>query len=172
MAYRNKTYVCFDADTDMKKYEEMIEWKENKQIAFNFHNAHDLNNLRTGSNESTIKTKLRERFKNSKLMIVLVGNHTKHLFKFVRWEIEYALENDIPIIVANLNGKRQMDDGLCPPILKNELALHVCFNQEVLNRCMNFWGDRHSDIRLDDKKNKTKAGAHVLKEHVYQELGL
>lgn len=30
MAYRNKTYVCFDADTDMKKYVDMIEWKEDK----------------------------------------------------------------------------------------------------------------------------------------------
>lgn len=59
-------------------------------------------------------------------MIVLVGNNTANLYKYVRWKIEYALEKDIPIIVANLNGKRDTDADLCPPIIRNELALYVC----------------------------------------------
>ena len=60
MAYRNKTYVCFDADNDILYYNLMKAWKENENIAFNFHNAHEINNLRDGSSEETIKRKYRK----------------------------------------------------------------------------------------------------------------
>ena len=32
MAYKNKTYVCFDADNDIKYYNLMKAWKENETI--------------------------------------------------------------------------------------------------------------------------------------------
>ena len=77
MAYANKTYVCFDADTDILYYRLMTAWKENDKIEFNFHNAHEINNLRDGSSEATIKAKLRERLKNTKVLVVLIGENTK-----------------------------------------------------------------------------------------------
>jgi len=55
MSYRNKTYVAFDADTDIQYYRIMTAWKENEKIDFDFHNAHDLNNLMKTSSEDTIK---------------------------------------------------------------------------------------------------------------------
>lgn len=119
MSYRNKTYIVFDADNDMAFYKEMVAWKNDQNIDFNFHNAHDLNNLRDGSQEETIKRKLKERLNNTKQMIVLVGDSTKYLYKFVRWEIEVAIELDIPIIAVNLNGHNSAHSGT-PPILKNE----------------------------------------------------
>jgi hypothetical protein len=42
MAYRNKTYVIFDADNDMWAYGYMKGWKSNENLDFNFHDAHDL----------------------------------------------------------------------------------------------------------------------------------
>ncbi len=116
MAYRNKTYVCFDADNDIRYYRLMTAWKENDRIAFDFHNAHEINNLRDGSSEETIKRKLRERLQNTKVLVVLIGEQTKSLYKYVRWEIEYAIEHDIPIIGVNLNDNRKKN-SLCPPIL-------------------------------------------------------
>ena len=71
MAYRNKTYVAFDADNDMQYYRTMQMWKANDNIDFDFHNAHKLNNLRLTSSEETIKRKLKERLNNTRLMIVL-----------------------------------------------------------------------------------------------------
>ena len=97
MAYRNKTYVCFDADNDINYYYLMLAWKENERIAFDFQNAHEINNLRDGSSEETIKSKLRERLKNTKVFIVLIGEHTKNLYKYVRWEIEFAVEKVVLI---------------------------------------------------------------------------
>ena len=119
MAYKNKTYVCFDADNDIKYYNLMKAWKENDSVAFNFHNAHEINNLREWSSEETIKRRLRERLANTKVLVVLIGESTRNLYKYVRWEIEYAVNNDIPIIGVNLNGKRKRDD-LCPPIMRDE----------------------------------------------------
>ena len=132
MSYRNKTYVTFDADTDIKMYRIMTAWKENDKIDFDFHNAHDLNNLRDGSTEQTIKKKLRERLKNTKQMIVLVGEKTKNLFKFVRWEMEIALEMGIPIIAANLD-KKNDSTNKTPAILKdNAYFVNVPFEMKKI----------------------------------------
>ena len=73
MTYRNKTYVCFDADNDIHYYRLMLAWKQNDNTDFQFYNAHDLNRLLPTSNEETIKRKLRQRLLNTKVFIVLIG---------------------------------------------------------------------------------------------------
>jgi hypothetical protein len=75
MAYRNKPYVCFDGDNDIRHYTPlyaiirhyrlMQAWTENEKFTFNFYNAHDLNTARDDSQEESIKRQLRERFANS-----------------------------------------------------------------------------------------------------------
>jgi len=167
MAYRNKTYVCFDADTDMKWYQLMKAWKENDNIAFDFQNAHEINSLRDGSNEDTIKRKLRERLQNTKVLVVLIGQNTKSLYKYVRWEIEYAVEKDIPIVAVNLNDKRRMDNNLCPPILREKLAIHIPFEQKIMNYALNNWPSSHTK-----HKSEEKAGAFYYPDSVYKDLGL
>ena len=127
MSYRNKTYVAFNADHppgkgDLHWYRLMTAWKKNDNIDFNFHNAHDLNNLTDQASDEQIKRKLRERMNNTKQMLVLVGEHTKNMYKFVRWEIEIAINMDIPIIAVNLD-KRDGDTEKTPPILRN----NCCF---------------------------------------------
>lgn len=165
MAYRNKTYICFDADTDIRTYRMMQAWNENENIAFNFHNAHELNNLRPFSNEETIKRKLRERMLNSSVAIVLVGNNTKNLYKFVRWEIELAINLDLPIIVVNLNYKKHMDSDLCPEILRNHLAIHVAYGQKIINYALNHWPDSYNK-----RKRNGDTSTYVYKMSVYKEL--
>lgn len=119
MSYRNKTYIVFDADNDMHYYRLMMAWKEHDHIYFDFYNAHDLSTMPIGSgNENYIKGKLRERMNNSKQAIVLVGNSTKFLHRFVRWEMELAINMDIPIIAVNLN-QVNCEHSNTPAILKN-----------------------------------------------------
>jgi hypothetical protein len=43
MAYRNKTYVTFDGDSDIRYYNLMKAWRQNDNTDFNFYDAHDLN---------------------------------------------------------------------------------------------------------------------------------
>src|SRR6266436_4956220 len=106
MAYRNKTYVCFDGDSDIRYYRLMQAWAANDKFAFNFYNAHDLNTARDDSQEASIKRQLSERFANSKDFVVLIGDKTKFLRKFVQWEMEVALRLGLPIVGVNLNGSR------------------------------------------------------------------
>lgn len=166
MAYRNKTYVCFDADTDILLYRLMTAWKENDKIAFDFHNAHEINNLRDGSSEAQIKRKLRERLASTKVLVILIGANTKNLYKYVRWEIEYAVEKNIPIIAINLN-KKKTQDNLCPPILKNELAIYIPFGQKIINYALNNWSSSHSS-----HKSNGDTGAYGYNKSVYDKLGI
>ena len=165
--YTNKTYVAFDADNDIRYYRLMQAWKKSDNTSFNFYDAHDLNNLMSWASEQTIKDKLTERLKNTKVFVLLVGNNTKYLYKFVRWEIAQAIKRGIPIIVVNLNGKRSMDDNLCPLIVKEELAVHVSYNQKVIEYAMNNWISSHEQYKKDNK-----TGAYFYKESVYSQLGL
>ena len=51
MAYRNKTYVAFDGDNDMRYYQLMKAWKQSDSTSFNFYDAHDINRSRDSSLE-------------------------------------------------------------------------------------------------------------------------
>jgi hypothetical protein len=68
----------------------MTAWHANDKFGFEFHNAHDLNKARDSSQEESIKRQLRERLANSKVFVVLIGEKTRYLTKFVRWEMEVS----------------------------------------------------------------------------------
>lgn len=151
MSYRNKTYVCFDADTDFNYYNLMTGWKESKHIDFNFHSAHDLNNLSDSSSEETIKTELKERMNNTTALIVLIGDITKNSHKFARWEQDVAIEMGLPIIAVNLNGKKERDMNLCPSIIQDELAVHIPFGLKMIQYALDNWPASHCQNRNDGK---------------------
>lgn len=165
--YTNKTYVAFDADNDIKYYRLMQAWKKNDNTSFNFYDAHDLNNLMSYSSEETIKTKLAERLRNTKIFVLLIGENTKYLYKFVRWEIEQAIKREIPIIAVNLNGIKGVDNNLCPAILKDALAVHVSFNQKIIEYALSNWASSDAQYRRDGK-----SGGYHYKDSVYKNLGL
>ncbi len=71
MAYRNKVYVSMDADNDLHYYRLMQAWKQNDRTTFNFYDAHDLNTIFDKS-EASIKAGLQERFRNTKVFVLLV----------------------------------------------------------------------------------------------------
>lgn len=78
MPYRNKVYVCFDGDNDIRYYWLMLAWKQNDNTSFSFFDAHDLNSALDTSLEETIKRKLRERLRNAKTFVVLIGESTQY----------------------------------------------------------------------------------------------
>lgn len=165
--YTNKTYVAFDADNDIMYYRLMQAWKKTDGSSFNFFDAHELNNLMSFSSEETIKAKLRERLNNTKVFILLVGNSTKSLYKFVRWEIEQALNKGIPIIVVNLNNLRYKDSNLCPSILNDKLSLHVSFNKAIIAKAIIEWPNLH-----DSYKRQGSETDYYYKDEIYKQLGL
>ena len=167
MGYRNKTYVCVDGDNDLHYYFLMCAWKQNDGIAFNFYNAHDLNTARDTSQEQSIKRQLRLRMSISKVLVVLIGDRTRYLYKFVRWEMEQALSLGLPVIGVNLNGLREQDTDRCPPIIRDELAVYISFNASILQHALENWPSNHRDL-----KRQGKTGPYYFYESVYSELGL
>lgn len=167
MSYTNKTYVAFDADNDIRYYRLMQAWKHSDNASFNFYDAHDLTNIMSWSTEESIKQSLQERLRSTKVFVLLIGDNTKYLYKFVRWEIEQAIKKQIPIIVVNLNGKRSKDSNLCPSILEDELAVHVSFNQKIIEHAINHWGDSDQLYR-----GQGKTGDYYYNDSVYKNFGL
>lgn len=166
MAYHNKVYVSMDADNDLRYYRLMQAWKQNDNIGFNFYDAHDINNIYDKS-EASIKAGLQERFRNSKVFVLLVGDHTKYLYRYVRWEIEQAIKRDLPCIVVNINGKRSCDYNLCPAIMRDHLAIHISFNARILQYALENWPESYEKHKKDGK-----TGPFYYKDEVYKDLGL
>lgn len=168
MAYRNKVYVCFDGDNDIHYYWLMKAWKQNDNVSyFNFYDAHDLNTARDSSLEASIKRQLSVRLRNTKTFVVLIGESTRYLYKFVRWEMEQALALNLPIIGVNLNGLRYQDPNRCPPIIRDELAVHISYNAAILQRALETWPEHHRSL-----KQQGKSGPYYYNQSHYEALGL
>ena len=167
MAYRNKVFVSFDGDNDMHYYRLMQAWKHNRRIAFEFFDAHDINTARDTSIDDTIKRRLSERLANAKTVVSLIGEHTRYLYRFVRWELEQAVNRGIPIVGANLNGMRSQDPQLCPPVLRNELVVYVSFQPAILQHALANWPAEDQSLRLQGLK-----GPRYYGQDVYSSLGL
>ncbi len=167
MTYRNKTYVCFDGDTDIHYYRLMQAWHQSDHTPFSFYDAHDLNYARDASQETSIKAQLRERLRNTKVFVVLIGEQTRYLYKFVKWEMEQALAMRLPIIAVNLNGLRQQDPDRCPPVIRDELVLHISFRAAALQKALETWPEDDARLRTEGKN-----GPYYLMPAVYERLGI
>jgi len=145
----------------------MQAWDANDGIDFDFNNAHDLTTIRPDSEEEAIKRSLRERMKNSKIFVLLVGDQTKRLKKYVPWEIEIALKASLPIIIVNLNGKRRMDPDLCPTVLQTELSIHIPYGIDIVQYALDNWPANHERYT-----SQGKSSPFYYKEKTYTDLGL
>lgn len=166
MAYHNKVYVSMDADNDLHYYYLMKAWKQSDNVGFDFNDAHDINTILDKS-EASIKAGLQERFRHTKVFVLLVGEHTKYLYKYVRWEIEEAIKRELPCIVVNINGKRSMDSNRCPALIRDNLAIHISFNAKILQYALENW-----PASFEQKKKENKTGPYYYPEEVYENLGL
>lgn len=167
MAYRNNVFVSFDGDSDMHYYRLMRAWKQNDNTPFEFNDAHDLCQARDTSTEESIKRSLQVRLANSKVFVSLIGERTRYLYKFVRWEIEEAIRRGIPVIGVNLNGLRWMDEGRVPPLLRDQLAIYVSFNARILQHALDNWPDDYQRLA-----RQAVSGPYYYVESVYRALGL
>lgn len=144
-------------------------WKANEHVDFDFQDAHDLDSMTSrAQGEAYVKAKLKERMKKSSAALVLVGENTKNLYKFVRWELELAQELDLPIVVANLNEKTSQDSNLCPPIIRDRCAVHIPFKLKAIKFALDNWPDQYRRFTASEKGE----GARYYNSHVYTNLGL
>jgi hypothetical protein len=151
MAYRNGTYVAFHAngtdiptDSDIKYYNLMKAWTERTDDDFSMINSHDkASSVRDSSKKATLRASLQERLRNSKNMVLIIGETTRYDTDWVPFEIEQAVDTyEIPIIAAYTGYEAILApdrlSGLWPSALatriKNKTAhvIHVPFKKEPL----------------------------------------
>jgi len=109
MAYRNGTYVAFHANgtnipgkSDIDYYNLMKAWSAKPDDDFTMNNSHDKAfAVRDLSKKETLRTSLLERLRNSKNMVLIIGETTLLDDDWVPFEIEKAVDAyKIPIIAA------------------------------------------------------------------------
>jgi len=109
MAYRNGTYVAFHAagtnlpgKSDMDYYNLMKAWTAKTDDDFSMINSHDkASAVRDASLRATLRSSLLERLRNSKNMVLIIGETTRLDTDWVPFEIEQAIDTyKIPIIAA------------------------------------------------------------------------
>ena len=109
MAYRNGTYVAFHAagtnlpgKSDIDYYNLMKAWTAKTDDDFTMINSHDkASAVRDASLRTTLRNSLLERLRNSKNMVLVIGETTRLDTDWVPFEIEKAVDTyKIPIIAA------------------------------------------------------------------------
>jgi hypothetical protein len=109
MAYRNGTYIAFHADgtnqpgkSDIDYYNLMKAWSAKTDDDFTMINSHEKTSaVRDTSKRATLRTRLLERLRNSKNMVLIIGETTKNDTDWVPFEITQAVDTyEIPIIAA------------------------------------------------------------------------
>ncbi|OSI16673.1 MULTISPECIES: TIR domain-containing protein [Neisseria] len=151
-----RTFVGFSS-TDIHYYRLMCAWKNNTKFDFNFANC-QLNKEINSENELYIKRKCRERINMAGTFISLIGQDTKSKHKYVRWELEVALEKGCRIIGVNLDGSRRMNPNTCPKIIQDIGAIFVPFSPKIIAYAL-------ENYQMKDSKN------WIYKDWLYQQLG-
>jgi hypothetical protein len=89
-------------------------------------------------------------------VVVLVGEKTKNLYKYVRWELELALELGLPIIVANINKTNGQDSNFCPAIIRDKACtVHIPYTLEALKHAMNYFPGLYYGLTTEQKAAAT-----------------
>lgn len=167
MSYRNKTYVAF-ASENINLYRLMEAWRENKNIDFNFYDAHDLYISRDTSRPETIKRNLRQRMSNAK-QVVLIGTREAKAKggdgrSFLAHEVAVMMEFELPVVVANHDGDRNIDRNFIPkPLLDADYyTLSVAFSPGIIKFALDNYAPQFA--------SSGKSGPHYYNQGIYDRL--
>lgn len=184
MAYRNGTYVAFHADgnnlpggkSDIDYYRLLSAWNANKHHDFQIINTHEkFSAVRDSSTKATLRAGLLERLRNSKNMLLIVGDTTRFDTDWVPFEIAKAVDSyGIPIIVAYTVIDGAIRDastlaGYWPPALASRIkngtagAIHIPFKQAPIYAAIDQFS--HENLPLG-------AGLGVYDNAAYRDWGI
>ena len=151
MVYRSGTYVAFDGlgeidpkKSDYKYFLTLKMWNENNNIGFNITDSHEKTDaVQDTSKKATLESRIQERLRNSKNMIVVLSKDTRKTGSMLSFEIEQAVDNyKLPLIIsyADVSLVKNVDsfssywlNALRQRIENNSAkAIHVPFKKEPI----------------------------------------
>lgn len=148
----------------------MEAWRENVNIDLGFYDAHDLYISRDTSKPETIKRSLRERMKNAKQVVLLGSSDAKKKggdgISFLAHEVKVMIEFNLPAVVANLDGDRNVDRNFIPaPFLNVDYyTLSVSFQPKIIKFALDNYAPQYA--------GSGKSGPRHYKSEVYTQRGL
>jgi len=151
-----RTFVGFSS-TDLNHYRLMLAWKAHEHIDFDFCDCQLQNELRSGD-EYYIKGRCRERINMAGTHVLLIGEDTRYKHKYVRWEVEVALEKECRLIGVNLDRWRRINEHTCPPILRDVGAMFVPFSPQIVAHAL-----QHSE--------RQRSGNWEFRDDTYAQVG-
>lgn len=156
MANRTGTYVAFDGlgetnpiKSDFRYYATIQAWSANKNIEFKLTNSHEKTYaVRDLSSKATLYSRIQERLRASKNMLVILTKDTRYTGSVLSYEIEQAIDNyKIPLIIAypGYSSICDVDDlsNLWPKTLAERIgnvgvqAIHIAFKKEPIFDAIN-----------------------------------
>lgn len=181
MAYRNGTYVAFHAQgtnlpgkSDMDYYNLMKAWSAKTDDDFTIINSHDkASSVRDASKRTTLMASLRERLRNSKNLVLIIGETTRFDTDWVPFEIRSAVDNyKIPLIAAYtefdaITAPAELR-GWWPKALADRIdngqarAIHIPFKKEPLRAAIDQF----------DHNNLPNSGLSYYRRDAYVRWGL
>ena len=151
MAYRNGTYIAFDGQcttdptqSDLKYLGLLRSWDKNKRFDFHYIDSHlKTAAVRDSSQRATLESRLMERMRNSKNMLLILSKETNYDRGMLNFEIEKAVDlYNLPIIVAYTNVnyiffydefKNRWPKALLERIKDSTVnAVHIPFKEKVI----------------------------------------
>ena len=138
-----RTYVGFSS-TDIRSFYLMQAWKANTHIDFDFINC-QLEAEVNSDDEQYVKRRLRERINMAGTFALLIGQDTRFKHRYVRWEVEVAIEKECRLIAINLDGYRSKNISTCPAFIDNVGAMFVPFSPKIVNYALDNFRRETSD---------------------------
>lgn len=145
MANRTRTYIAADWTLDKDAVEKLRTWNNSKHWGLSFLDAHELSECRSDdTNNCNIKKNCSQNLDHSKFFVLIIGKKTssiragycmyckafttcKYIYKtnksFVEYECDYAINNDLPIIV--LYNSAKVDKSKCINSVRNIAKAHA-----------------------------------------------
>lgn len=171
MAYRTRTYIAADWENDYNAVKKLREWNNDNSLALSFVDAHEFSECRSDdTNNCNIKKNCSQNLDHSKYFVLIIGKKTKHLragyccncksfevcnnkYKtnksFIEFECDYAIRNNLPIIV--LYNSWKVDKSLCIESVVNKTTVHEPMWKKINGE--NYW-DYQRVKNAFDKLNK------------------
>lgn len=182
MGYRNGTYVAFNGcDTtdptksDIKYYNLIKGWNNNKDIDFDFVNSHEKNSqVKDTSKKDTLIRRLKERMSNSKNLLIIITENSNADRGLLNWEIEECVNsNGLPIIVAYTMCRSKLSNPSVykkywPSSLKelieenNVKSIHIPFKKEPILSAISYFSHN----------NKPEYTETVYSDETYKRWGI
>ncbi len=183
MAYRNGTYVAFDGNAttnptegDMKYYGLLQKWNASNNFELRFSDSHKKTyQVRDSSTIRTLKSRLLERMKYSKNMLLIISGDTNWDRGMLNFEIEEAVEHyNIPLIVTYpgfrailkpSSHKEKWPKALHERIRNNTAkCIHVPFREKAIAEAISCYS-------IHNKENELKSSLHFYNKQTYRNWG-